>query len=393
MTAPTGRRSGSAVRVAATVTALAAANDVTVVLVTGSAGPTPGELDEVARWCADAGVALVVAAQPPAARWAPWRAVRLFVRSLGANPLGGGAQVPDAVGQAVAGADVTWVFQVYPYAAGVVPAHRCTVVDVDDVKERLDPGGLPWWAVGRRLHRAATARLRAAAVASARVATVASAADAAWLDPGADVRVLPNTAPDPGGPAGGGGPAAGGNVVMVGRLTYRPNAEAVAWFTAQVWPAVRARVAGATFVVAGAGAAGVAALADPGDGVVVAGEVPDVADVLATAAVVVAPARSATGTSVKVVEAFAWGLPVVATTVGAGGLDVVAGRDLLVADTAGSFAAAVVDLLDDPTRAAAVGAAGRAVYERHHTPQRFAAAVAGAVDAATGHAATAGGGR
>jgi glycosyltransferase involved in cell wall biosynthesis len=392
MTAPAGRRSGSAVRVGATITALAAGHDVTVVLVTGPDGPSPAELDDVAAWCAHSGVDLVVVPQPPAPRWPLWRAMRLWLRSHATHPLGNGPQVPDAVGRAVSGADVVWVFQIYPYVAGAVPAHSCTVVDIDDVKERLDPHGLPWWAVGRRLHRAGTSRLRAAVLASARVVTVASPGDGDWLDPGADVRILPNTAPDPVPPAVADRQPAGDQVVLVGRLTYRPNAEAVAWFTTQVWPAVRAAIPAATFVVAGAGAGAVPALAGPPDGIVVAGEVADVGQVLAGAAVVVAPARSATGTSVKIVEAFAWGLPVVATTAAAAGLDVVAGRDLVVADDPAAFAACVVDLLGDPDRAGAIGAAGRAVYERHHAPTAFAAVVTGVVNDAVGPVAGAGGG-
>jgi glycosyltransferase involved in cell wall biosynthesis len=394
MTAPAGRRSGSAVRVGATITALAAGHDVTVVLVTGLDEPTAAELEQVRQWCADAGVGLVVAPQPPAPRWPLWRAVRLWLRSHATHPLGDGPQVPDAVGRAVSGADVVWVFQIYPYVAGAVPAHSCTVVDIDDVKERLDPHGLPWWAVGRRLHRVATARLRAAAVAQARVVTVASTADGAWLDAAADVRVLPNTACDPARPATSASTTGNDCVVMVGRLTYRPNAEAVSWFTSKVWPSVHGRVPTATFVVAGAGADEVPALTGPPDGVVVVGEVPDVAEVLGPAAVAVAPVQSATGTSVKVIEAFAWGLPVVATTVAAGGLDVVAGRDLVVVDDPDAFADAVVGLLGDTARARAVGAAGRAVYERHHTSASFAAVVDSVVaTAVVDEADVAGGGR
>jgi glycosyltransferase involved in cell wall biosynthesis len=89
----------------------------------------------------------------------------------------------------------------------------------------------------------------------------------------------------------------------------------------------------------------------------------------------VAPVLAGTGTRVKIVEAFAWGLPVVSTAVGAGGLDVVDGRDLLLADDAETFAAAVIKVLEDPALAHRLGASGRAVFEANHGPVLFAQTV------------------
>jgi hypothetical protein len=96
----------------------------------------------------------------------------------------------------------------------------------------------------------------------------------------------------------------------------------------------------------------------------VVGAVDDVRPALASAAIVVAPVRFGTGMRGKVLEALAMGRPVVTTALGAEGLGAEAGRDLLVADDAPAFAAAIRRLLDDPSLAAAVGAAGRALVVR-----------------------------
>src|SRR5262249_6722476 len=93
----------------------------------------------------------------------------------------------------------------------------------------------------------------------------------------------------------------------------------------------------------------------------VVGAVDDVRPHLAAARVVVAPVRFGTGMRGKVLEALAMGRPVVTTTVGAEGLGATAGRDLLVADGAADFAAAIRRVLDERGLGTALGAAGRAL--------------------------------
>ncbi len=70
------------------------------------------------------------------------------------------------------------------------------------------------------------------------------------------------------------------------------------------------------------------------------------------AAISVVPLRIGGGTRLKIYEAMAAGVPVVATTVGAEGLAVTSGRDIALADTPEAFAARCLELLDSPERAA-----------------------------------------
>jgi len=106
----------------------------------------------------------------------------------------------------------------------------------------------------------------------------------------------------------------------------------------------------------------------------VVGAVDDVRPHLAAARVVVAPVRFGTGMRGKVLEALAMGRPVVTTHVGAEGLGATSGVDLLVADDAGGFAAAVQRVLTDTTLAERLGAGGRRLAETRFDWDRIARA-------------------
>jgi glycosyltransferase involved in cell wall biosynthesis len=100
----------------------------------------------------------------------------------------------------------------------------------------------------------------------------------------------------------------------------------------------------------------------------VTGTVPSVLDYLKEAAVVVVPLRVGGGTRLKIFEAMAAGRPVVSTTLGAEGLDVASGRDLILADDPGRFASEVVALLQNPDRRRALGAAAAESASRYDWP-------------------------
>ena len=98
----------------------------------------------------------------------------------------------------------------------------------------------------------------------------------------------------------------------------------------------------------------------------VTGAVPDIRPYLRRAAVAAAPVRYGAGIQNKVLEAMACGVPVVATSQACSALEAVSDRDLLVAATAGDFAAGVVRVLEDGALAGRLGAAGRRYVEAHH---------------------------
>lgn len=148
--------------------------------------------------------------------------------------------------------------------------------------------------------------------------------------------------------------------VFVGSLDTPTNVEALRWLLTETWPKVRARRPAATLSIVGRRPdAEFTSWLRGHPGVEVHTDVPSVASYLASASVSVNPTRSGSGVNIKAVEAMAAGVPVVSTHTGSRGLAWQPGRDLLVADDADDFAAAVARLLADPELGERIGAAGR----------------------------------
>ena len=102
-------------------------------------------------------------------------------------------------------------------------------------------------------------------------------------------------------------------------------------------------------------------------GVSFTGMVADLRPIIASAAVCVVPLRIGSGTRLKILEAAAMAKPIVSTTLGAEGLELRHGREILLEDRPRAFAEAVALLLRDPVRAAAMGSAARVVVEQQYS--------------------------
>jgi polysaccharide biosynthesis protein PslH len=187
--------------------------------------------------------------------------------------------------------------------------------------------------------------------------------------------------------AAAGPPATRPLVMFLGSMDWEANVDAVDHFCRDIWPHVRTEVPGARFRIVGRNPhLRVQRLA--GESVEVTGRVPAVTDHLREAAVFVVPLRVGGGTRLKIFEAMAMGKAVVSTTIGAEGLDVEAGRDLILADDAPAFAAATVRLLRDVElrrRFEAAAAAVAARYDWSVVVERFDEVLARAAADAGGH--------
>jgi len=146
------------------------------------------------------------------------------------------------------------------------------------------------------------------------------------------------------------------NMVFTGSMDWMPNDDAVRFFLGGVWPRIRATVPNATFTVVGRNpSAALVALSSQEPGVTVTGRVEDVRPYMERAAVYLVPLRIGGGTRLKIFEAMAMGLPVVSTWIGAEGLPVTDGENIVLADAPEQFANAAVQLLTDQARAHAIG--------------------------------------
>jgi glycosyltransferase involved in cell wall biosynthesis len=153
-------------------------------------------------------------------------------------------------------------------------------------------------------------------------------------------------------------PPDGRTVVYFGLLSTIPNIDAVVHFMRDIWPRIAAAHPETRCkIIGGRAPPSLLALAAPR--VELTGFVSDLRPHLAAAAVVVVPLRLGGGTRLKIVEAMAMGKAIVSTTLGAEGIKVVPGRDILVEDEPAAFADAVHRLLAEPGLAASIGQSAR----------------------------------
>ena len=154
-------------------------------------------------------------------------------------------------------------------------------------------------------------------------------------------------------------------IFFVGDLSWPPNAEGVGWFCSQVWPLLALLRPLARVEILGRDAPG-ALKRRAGAGVSFLGEEDDTRPYWARAAVAVVPLLAGGGTRLKILEAAACGVPVVSTPVGAEGLDVPGGSEILIARGAEELAGAVAGLLADPLPRRSQAAAARRRVEGHY---------------------------
>src|SRR5208283_1503085 len=199
-----------------------------------------------------------------------------------------------------------------------------------------------------------------------------------WVD-GDRVTVVPTGVdlaeyrPDPAASQAKSLPASAPLITFVGAMDWEPNVDGVEYFCSEIWPSIKAKIPQARFRIVGR---------NPdrrvqkwaSDSIEVTGRVPSVVEHLHQSAVVIVPLRIGGGTRLKIYEAMAAGKAVVSTTVGAEGLDVHHGRDIILADDAQTFSQAVLMLLRDGELRNRYGKAAAETAARYDWPaigQRF----------------------
>ncbi len=255
--------------------------------------------------------------------------------------------------------DLIWVSRLPTFVAlGRLP-DAPTIVDVDDLRgdwhaarlaasaDGSGVGRLKRTLIGPSVKRNAAvwAKLEAQVAARASAVVVCSEADRDRL-PFTDARVVPNGYNQPDRPVGRTAVGQPPTIVFQGGLHYPPNVDATQYLIESILPRLREAVPAVQVRLVGSAAPPVLRLASP-DGVVVTGRVPNIEDELRCADLIATPIRFGGGTRIKILEAFAHRIPVVSTSIGAYGLDVVDGRHLRIADSPDDFADACASLLTD----------------------------------------------
>jgi len=175
-------------------------------------------------------------------------------------------------------------------------------------------------------------------------------------------------------------------LVFTGNLGYFVNDDAISWWLREVWPALAARRPDLKLVVAGdrprPGLRRIVAMAGGETGAVTLVESPpDMRRLLAGAAVALAPMRCGSGVPVKILEAWAQGVPVVASPWAAAGTTGVPGEDLLVASSPRMWAEVLSDLLQDSSARRRLAVNGRRRLLADHSRQAVKAQLLAALAA------------
>jgi len=157
-------------------------------------------------------------------------------------------------------------------------------------------------------------------------------------------------------------PGAAPSLLFIGNMGYPPGADAALYFCQEILPLIRRQISAAELWIVGRTPRPEVRQLD-GSGVHVTGQVADVIPYYRQSAVCVVPLRAGGGTRLKILEAMALGRPVVSTTIGCEGLDVVDGEHLLIADNPQEFAEKTIRLLTDRQLYQRIAAQGRRLVE------------------------------
>jgi glycosyltransferase involved in cell wall biosynthesis len=228
-----------------------------------------------------------------------------------------------------------------------------TMLDIDDVPSAYE---LTKWRSDRRLRDRFKAGCKALAwkrrekslLERFTLLGVCSEADRRYLGGGSRIHVIPNGFERPTAEPRrkfNGSPRIG----FIGPFGYKPNLEGIRWFMRSCWARIKRDVPDVRLRLVGKDTDGPLKPAGPDvDGL---GWLADPSEEIATWSTMIVPIRVGGGTRLKVAEALSRKCPLVSTRLGAFGYDLVAGKEILLADTAPDFARACIDLIREPVKA------------------------------------------
>jgi sugar transferase (PEP-CTERM/EpsH1 system associated) len=158
------------------------------------------------------------------------------------------------------------------------------------------------------------------------------------------------------------------SIVFTGSMDWLPNEDAAAYFAAEILPLIQTSAPNVTFWVVGRKPTRkVVAIGEATPAIKVTGAVDDIRPYVHKSSVYIVPLRIGGGTRIKIFEAMAMGMAIVSTTVGAEGLPVRHGENVLLADTPEDFARETVRLLNDAALRERLGRAARELVESRYS--------------------------
>jgi sugar transferase (PEP-CTERM/EpsH1 system associated) len=157
------------------------------------------------------------------------------------------------------------------------------------------------------------------------------------------------------------------SLVFTGSMDWLPNEDAIRYFVREIMPLIKTELPDVTLTVVGRNPpAALVDLSKEDPSLIITGRVDDVRPYMEQAAAYIVPLRIGGGTRLKIFEAMAMEKAVVSTTIGAEGLPLTDGVELLLADEAQTFADAVVKVLSDTEYAKQLGQRAATVVRENH---------------------------
>ena len=185
------------------------------------------------------------------------------------------------------------------------------------------------------------------------------------IAPKARVAVIENGVDAGAFPAVTGSGAGRKRLVYVGSMSYHANIDAAVWFTRTIWPEIHRRFPDWKLSLVGSNPAP-PVLELRGESIEVTGTVPSVAPFYEDALAAIVPLRTGGGTRLKILEAMAAGVPVISSTLGAEGLAVSPGDDILIADREQTWVEALTSISSDEAQWKQIATAGRSLVESRY---------------------------
>lgn len=156
-------------------------------------------------------------------------------------------------------------------------------------------------------------------------------------------------------------------IVFCGSLGYEPNTEGLDWFYKSIWPKVKEMFPALTLLVLGSGKLPAHLLYMAVDkSLLFTGTVEDVKLWYNKASIAIAPLKSGSGTRLKILEAMGLGLPVIATSKGAEGIDYQEGENIIIADDDKAFVDELAMLLTNKKKRMLIQRAGRELMKKEY---------------------------
>ncbi len=156
-------------------------------------------------------------------------------------------------------------------------------------------------------------------------------------------------------------------IVFTGLMNWFPNIDAVEYFCRKAYPALKSKISDIKFYVVGRDPIQSIKKLDKSNEIFITGRVDDIRTYIINSDICIVPLRIGGGTRLKILEYLAMEKPVVSTSIGVEGIDVIDGIHLIIEDDIGKFSDRIIELLENPEYARNLAKNGRELVEKKYS--------------------------